>query len=127
MPDPAPTPLILLVDDEPLLLRALLRLLQRHGISALTAGNGLEALQALQTVRPNLIICDVRMPVLDGPGLLRELRARGDNFPPFVFLTGYGDRSDAELLALGAKEVHGKPIDRAELLKLVERWSHLAA
>jgi CheY-like chemotaxis protein len=64
------------------------------------------------------VLCDVRMPVMDGPALMRVLHSRPDA-PPLVFLTGYGDRSDGELLALGARAVYGKPIEGKALLEVV--------
>ena len=118
-------PRVLLVDDEPLLLRALGRLLARRGLVVETAGDGEAALQRLAEVPVDLIVCDVRMPRLDGPGLLRALGARwaaGEPAVPFVFLTGYGDQSDRELVELGAQAVYGKPLDADALTALVERW-----
>jgi CheY-like chemotaxis protein len=69
-------PLVLCVDDEPLLTRSLARLLHRWGAEVLTASNGREALELLaRTVpRPDLIITDLVMPILDGEGFLRALR-----------------------------------------------------
>lgn len=69
-------PLVLCVDDEPLLTRCLARLLRRFGAEVLTAANGQDALDLLARTapRPDLIFTDLVMPVLDGEGLLRALR-----------------------------------------------------
>lgn len=109
---------VLVVDDEPLLVRALVRLLTRAGMEAHAAANGVEALAALDARTFDVVLCDVRMPVMDGPAVMQALRAR-PTAPPLVFLTGYGDRSDAELLALGACAVYGKPIDGKVLIEVV--------
>ena len=109
---------VLVVDDEPLLVRAIVRLLTRAGIEAHGAEDGRYALAALDAGTFDLVLCDVRMPVMDGPALLGALRAR-PHAPPLVFLTGYGDRSDQELLALGALAVYGKPMDGQALLDVV--------
>jgi two-component system CheB/CheR fusion protein len=109
---------VLVVDDEPLLVRAIVRLLTRAGIEARGAEDGRCALDVLDTGAFDLVLCDVRMPVMDGPALLVALRSR-PHAPPLVFLTGYGDRSDQELLALGALAVYGKPIDGQALLDVV--------
>lgn len=111
---------ILVVDDEPLLLRALTRLMLRQGWQVTTAKDGLEALQILAENEFELILSDVRMPRLDGPGLLTALAQRPSPLPPFVFLTGYGDRPDEDLLRLGARAVYGKPVDTPTLLKIAE-------
>lgn len=114
---------ILVVDDEPLLLRALTRLLLRQGWQVTTAGDGQAALQILAENEFDLILSDVRMPRLDGPGLLIALSKRSTPMPPFVFLTGYGDRPDEELLSLGARAVYGKPVDTLTLLKIAETYA----
>jgi CheY-like chemotaxis protein len=113
---------VLLVDDEPLLLTALGRLLKLSGVQVLSANNGAEALGLLQQEHVDLVLSDVRMPVLDGPGLLRAL-GPSPPAPPLVFLTGYGDNGDQELLALGARAVLGKPVPKAQLLVAVTTWA----
>ena len=57
------------------------------------AEDGLMALELLRASTVDVIVSDIRMPRLDGPGLLHALRASGD-VTPLVFLTGYGDYSD---------------------------------
>lgn len=114
---------VLLVDDEPLLVDALGRLLRRAGLRVTEASDGLEALQRLRDERVDVILSDVRMPQLDGPGLLRALRT-GNDTTPLVFLTGYGDYADHDLLALGASEVLSKPVTLPRLLAALDRAVH---
>jgi CheY-like chemotaxis protein len=111
---------ILIVDDEPLLVRALERLLTRAGFDTLSAGDGRAALDLLAQNDFALILCDVRMPVLDGVGLLQALGRRG---PPVVMLTGYGDESDQALRDLGAKAVLGKPVTLASLKEVIAEFA----
>jgi CheY-like chemotaxis protein len=85
-----PTPAkILLIDDEPSLVRGLTRLLHRDGYSVDTAPNGQHALAQLQTQRYDLILCDLHMPVLDGPAFYALLTQQ---YPALrqrvIFLTG---------------------------------------
>jgi CheY-like chemotaxis protein len=109
----------LVVDDEPLLVSALIRTLARIGCEGIGAHDGLEALARVRDEPPiDLVLCDVRMPNMDGPTLLKELRALGAAMP-FVFLTGYGDHSDAELRAMGAVAVCGKPTPASILRDVV--------
>lgn len=111
---------ILVVDDEPLLVRALERLLARAGFETSSASNGSAALELIARYDFSLIICDVRMPVMDGVGLLRALANQG---PPVVMLTGYGDESDQALRELGASAVLGKPVGFSTLIEVIAKFA----
>ncbi len=123
MTDGGSEPLILLVDDDPLLLRALSRSCRCCGLKTQTASNGQEALQLLDRGSFDLIVCDVRMPVMDGRDLLCELARRGPLSGPFIFLTGHCDYPDAELLDLGAEAVVKKPMRAAEFRNLLRKYA----
>ena len=116
-------PRILVVDDEPVLVRLLLRVLRMHGYDVRGAADGREALEQLDASPVDLVLSDVRMPVMDGPSLLAELMRRPAP-PPLIFLTGYADHTHAELCAMGATAVHMKPV-RAEVILEIVR-THLA-
>jgi two-component system NtrC family sensor kinase len=80
---------VLVVDDEPGITSALAYLLRRDGYVVDTAPNGRLALHKLQERSYDLILCDLRMPELDGPGLYRELEERLPHLlPRLIFLTG---------------------------------------
>ena len=80
---------ILLIDDEPGMVRVLTRLLQRNGHDITQAANGLEGLAALGERAYDVILCDMRMPDLDGPGFYRELEQRYPHLlSRIIFLTG---------------------------------------
>ena len=80
---------ILLIDDEPGMQNALRRLLQRRGYDVTTANNGQEGLRALESSSYDVILCDVRMPDLDGPGFYHELERRYPRLlSRLIFLTG---------------------------------------
>lgn len=102
---------VLVVDDEPLLVKSLRRLLVREGHEVLTAGDGQQALELLAAEQVDVVLSDVRMPVMDGVTLVRQLRERRERPPPVVLLTGYADLSDAELRCAGAVAVLGKPVE----------------
>ncbi len=116
---------VLVVDDEPNMVYVVTRLLALEGVTAIGAANGVEGLAALSRYSVGLILCDVRMPVMDGPTMLRRLLAGGGPVPPVIFLTAFAGDSEAELLVLGASAVRSKPIDLPVLLALVR--SHLGA
>jgi CheY-like chemotaxis protein len=80
---------ILIVDDEAGIRHALAYLLRRDGYQVDTAGNGRLALLKLQEKAFDLILCDLRMPELDGPALYRELEKHQPHLlRRFIFLTG---------------------------------------
>jgi CheY-like chemotaxis protein len=80
---------LLIVDDEAGTTKALVRLFRREGYTVETAGNGREALEKVRVQSYDVILCDLRMPELDGPGLYRALERDGCEFQPrFIFLTG---------------------------------------
>jgi PAS domain S-box-containing protein len=80
---------ILLIDDEPGIHRALTQLLRRSGHTITTAANGQEGLAALAAHAYDLILCDMRMPDLDGPAFYRELASRHPHLlSRVIFLTG---------------------------------------
>lgn len=109
---------LLVVDDEPLLVRILEHLLTRSGFAVTTALDGREALQRVQEQRFDLVLSDVKMPVMDGAAFVQALQQLPDP-PPVVFLTGYGDHTDPYLRSLGAKAVVGKPVPPSALLGLI--------
>jgi CheY-like chemotaxis protein len=80
---------ILLIDDEPSVRKALRRMLQRSGHDVSTAANGHEGLAALAKRSYEVILCDMRMPDLDGPGFYRQLEQRYPHLRSrIIFLTG---------------------------------------
>jgi CheY-like chemotaxis protein len=88
-PATAPSCTILLVDDEPGIIKGLRQLLRRDGHTIDTAANGRLALAQLQERAYDLTLCDLRMPELDGPGLYRALEQQESPLcQRFIFLTG---------------------------------------
>ena len=113
---------ILIVDDEPFLLEIFARWLTAVGCrSVFTAANGQAALAILQERSIDLLLTDVRMPVMDGLTLVRRLGETGSTLPSIVFVSGFGDVDRREMYALGVEAFIAKPFDRAELLAVLER------
>lgn len=107
---------VLIIEDEPSLSRVLRRCLVKMGHAVTLACDGVQAMTYLESERFDLVLCDVRMPNKDGPATLREATALlGDDLPTWIFLTGYADASDAELIEAGAARVLGKPIGMRRL------------
>jgi DNA-binding NarL/FixJ family response regulator len=112
----------LLVEDETLVrqgIRKLLELDPRIEIAA-EAADGEEALRRIAEVRPDVVLLDVRMPKLDGLGVLRALRAQ-PGAPPCLVLTTFDDRALAlEAIREGARGYLRKDVTLAELVAAVE-------
>lgn len=111
---------ILVVDDEERV-RALLReYLSREGFQVLTAGDGREALDVARRNRPDLIILDVMMPVMDGYEFLRRYRDGARATTPVIMLTARVEDADAVLgLEAGADEYVTKPFSPRVLVARV--------
>ena len=115
-------PQVLLVEDEPDLLRALSVRLASIGLSCATACNGLDALAKVRAQRPDLIVTDLIMPEMDGYALCRSLHADSRTASiPVVVLTAVPRRALAqEAEGLHVARVVHKPFDSSEFLSTVQ-------
>jgi DNA-binding NarL/FixJ family response regulator len=113
---------ILIIEDEPEMRRNLATVLRLEKYQPLTAENGNLGIEAAKREDPDLILCDVMMPGLDGYGVLQALRADAKlALVPFVFLTAKGEKDDLRSgMNLGADDYLTKPVAKADLLKAIE-------
>ncbi len=112
---------ILVVDDEQQLALAVKIRLQSHGYQVVTAHNGQMALEVAEKERPDLVIMDVLMPVMDGYSCLRELNVRfGRGKLPIIILTARDRMKDLFELE-GIEDYVVKPFDHEDLLVRIER------
>lgn len=112
---------ILVMEDQAPMRRNIALLLEMEGYEVATAPNGKDGLAMVSDFKPNLIVCDVMMPEMDGHAVIQALR---DNpataLIPFVFLTAKGDKNDIRLgMNYGADDYLTKPIVREDLLAAV--------
>jgi signal transduction histidine kinase len=112
---------ILVVEDAQSLRKDILEMLGFEGYDAFGAENGLVGVEKARRETPDLIICDIMMPGLDGFGVLEELRREPATAAiPFVFLTARTDRVDIRQgMGLGADDYLTKPFTASELLATV--------
>jgi putative two-component system response regulator len=112
---------LLVVEDDPAMLIALRDILENAGYIILTAENGKEALNILINSKPELILSDIAMPVMDGFELLEAVRQRPTGATiPFIFLTARGTREDIFTgKSLGVDDYITKPVTSKELLSAV--------
>ncbi|GAA4071621.1 response regulator transcription factor [Actinomadura miaoliensis] len=107
---------ILVADDDPAVRSALDRVLRFHGYDVDLAGDGIEALAALEDARPNAVVLDVMMPGLDGLGACRMMRGRGHDVP-VLMLTARTELADRITgFDAGADDYLCKPFELEELL-----------
>jgi two-component system, NtrC family, response regulator AtoC len=112
---------VLIVDDERTLARAIRAFLIESGYEAEVAGDGEQALGMLETLRPDVVFSDVRLPGMNGIDLLRRIREY-DAAIPVVIMTAYGTIEGAvEAVKLGAFDYLKKPVDLEELKLLADR------
>jgi two-component system, chemotaxis family, chemotaxis protein CheY len=114
---------ILIVEDEQDLSNLLLDVLETEGHTARTAGNGLEALSRIEERRPQLILLDMMMPVMDGWQFIERLRANEEwTNIPVVVMTAVYDMSSLERKT-GAKAILTKPFDIELIVDAVDLYA----
>jgi DNA-binding response OmpR family regulator len=114
-------PRILVVEDHELLRVAIQTILEAEGWNVLSAGDGLEGLEVMSQVCPDLILADIMMPRMDGLAFYGAVRARREWMAiPFIFLTAKTSREDAlKGMELGAEDYITKPFEPEELVVAV--------
>ncbi len=115
MSEPARRATVLLVDDDEAVRETVGAYLSRAGFAVATAADGAQGLAAVQTLRPEVVVTDVLMPVMDGRELVRRLRER-DDWVPVILLTQVGEAAErSAALDEGADDYLNKPFDPQEL------------
>ncbi len=112
---------VLVVDDSEDVRRSLCETLDEHGYVTKVAADGLEALELIVEARPDVILLDLRMPGLDGLGLLEEMRRQGllPGLRVILLSVEAEERAFVRAFALGAVEYLTKPVDEDVLLATI--------
>jgi DNA-binding NarL/FixJ family response regulator len=113
---------ILVIEDEPEMRRNITVLLRYYDYAAISAENGRQGVELARREMPDLILCDVMMPELDGHGVLQALQIDPSLARvPFIFLTAKGEKDDLRSgMNLGADDYLTKPVANAELIRAIE-------
>lgn len=113
---------ILLVEDQIKMAEIMVRILQNAGYKVAHAPNGIKALELLNGIKPNIVLCDVNMPEMDGYVFLKLFKNSPANVNiPFLFLTANASYEDVrEGMNLGADDYLFKPISRKDLLEAID-------
>ncbi len=114
---------LLVIEDEAPLRANLVRILGAEGHRVIAAADGDEGIRRARESRPDLVICDILMPLVDGFGVLASLRSQPETAAiPFIFLTASADKENlARGLRSGANDYVTKPFQIADLLAAVRR------
>ncbi len=111
---------VLLVDDEEAITTVLAPFLSRSGFAVATADDGHVALEMCRRERPDIVVCDVMMPTVDGREVVRRLRAEED-WTPVILLTKVGESQErSAALDEGADDYLNKPFDPQELVARIK-------
>src|SRR5688572_10975061 len=113
---------ILLIEDNQDIRENTAEILELAGYKALMAANGMEGVSAAIANKPDLIICDIMMPELDGYGVIHMLQKNpATQSIPFIFLTAKAERTEIRKgMDLGADDYITKPFNGTELLNAIE-------
>ena len=111
---------LLLIDDEPDILRVLSMSLKADGYDVVTAANGTEGVAAFEKEKPDIVITDIKMPGMDGIEVLKKVKERNPD-AEVIIITGHGDIENAiEALKHGASDFINKPVrDEALAIALI--------
>lgn len=113
---------VLVIEDEPAIYEEVMTWLEVEGYEVVGAENGRQGLELVYRERPDLVLCDINMPEMDGHSVLIELRSNPDYAQlPFIFLTASADRDAMRIgMNLGADDYITKPFTYAEVVTAVK-------
>lgn len=113
---------ILIVEDDENIMNNLVELLSSEGYEVITGSDGTEGVEAIKKTKPDLIICDIMMPKMNGYEFHKFVKSDFDTkFIPFIFLTAHSDLSSIRAgLNLGVDDYITKPFSSSDLLKAIE-------
>ena len=113
---------ILVIEDELFLRQNIITILQLKGYECHEASHGLEGIEILKNIKPDLILCDVMMPGIDGFGVLEYVKSEDSlKDVPFIFVTARADTQDKErAYKMNADNYITKPFSISELISAIE-------
>jgi DNA-binding response OmpR family regulator len=115
---PARAARVLVVDDDEDIVELVRFVLESAGYAVVTAGDGRQALAAVTTAMPDLILLDMKMPIMDGKQFAAELRRRHDDAAPIIVITAAED-ARKRALEIGAVDWLAKPFELPDVLRVV--------
>lgn len=110
---------ILVVEDSLEFRETIVELLTRAGYATLQASHGKEAIDVLSKNQVDLVLSDIKMPVMDGLDLLKHIQTLDENRPKVIMMTGYSVYTKDEAIKAGAETLIEKPIVSQSLINLL--------
>jgi len=111
---------ILIVDDEEEARSVLREILKREGYEVFQAANGEEAIRIVKDNRPDVILLDIRMPVMDGFEVCKRLKEKEETKAiPIITITGYSEEKEKSLMS-GADDFLSKPFEKIDLITRIK-------
>ncbi|WP_060509715.1 Hpt domain-containing protein [Pseudomonas sp. NBRC 111124] len=128
-PAPKRATLVMVVDDSVTVRKVTSRLLERHGMSVLTAKDGVDAMALLEEHRPDVLLLDIEMPRMDGFEVATRIRRdeRLKDLPIIMITSRTGQKHRDRAMAIGVNDYLGKPYQESVLLQSIAHWSHIHA
>lgn len=114
---------LLTIEDDLPLRETLVEILELYGHTVLQAGDGEEGVEIFSKTAPDLVLCDVNMPKMDGFAVLEKIKklVGAGELPPFIFLSAKTEQKNIKYgLSIGAVDFVSKPYSATELLKLID-------
>ena len=113
---------VLIIDDAVHIRRLASRMLERMGYATIEAGDGLHGLQALRDHKPDIVTCDISMPVMDGHEFLAAAKAGEDTRDiPIIIITAVGQEGEAaRATEMGADGYLTKPFSSSSLIEMIQ-------
>ncbi|WP_296266209.1 Hpt domain-containing protein [Pseudomonas sp. UBA6562] len=117
--------LVMVVDDSVTVRKVTSRLLERHGMSVLTAKDGVDAMAQLREHQPDVLLLDIEMPRMDGFEVATRIRQdeRLKHLPIIMITSRSGQKHRDRAMAIGVNEYLGKPYQESVLLNSIAHWS----
>jgi CheY-like chemotaxis protein len=111
---------VLVIDDSFVNRQFIKALLEEESMQVIEAGDGAEALDILVTLKPDVIILDLLMPVMDGMETIQKIRANGYDFPILVLTADILESTRQKCLELGVAGFIKKPTNGKEIIRLIK-------
>ena len=112
---------ILIIDDEPDVLKVLIYRLKAKGYDILTATNGNDGIKAASEEKPNLVLLDYRLPDLSAEEVAEKIKYGTSGKVPIILITASSDRIEDKAKECGAADFIAKPIDPQELYTKIDK------